>query len=78
MNFTAATGGDYQVHCATDHYGGDISSLQTDSINACIDECDSTDGCIDVSWDVESQTCFLKSSLTGAFTQTGVINAVKL
>lgn len=54
-----------------------MGSSSQDSINACIDVCDATTGCIDASWDAD-QTCYLKSSLPNSFTQSGVINARKL
>lgn len=32
-----------------DHQGGDLASVHADSLLACIESCDSTDGCVDVS-----------------------------
>jgi predicted heme/steroid binding protein len=61
--YTATNGGKYTVECGIDYAGGDL--LTVDSITTfqtCMDACDATTGCIDVSWVTGS--CYLKNELT--------------
>lgn len=62
--YTAKNGGSYMIMCSTDYFGGDLSSLQTSNFEACMDTCDSTKGCIDVSY--SSGTCYMKNQLNTA------------
>lgn len=62
--YTAKNGGSYTIICSTDYFGGDLSSLQTSTFEACMDACDSTKGCIDVSY--SSGTCYMKNQLNTA------------
>lgn len=73
---TASNGGNYQVLCSQDTYGGDISGAVSPSLSACLNTCDQTTGCIDVSY--TGGNCWLKSSLSGFYTNTNVISGKKL
>ncbi|KAJ8111750.1 hypothetical protein OPT61_g5729 [Boeremia exigua] len=68
--YTGKNGGSYTIVCGTDYFGGDLSSLQTSTFEACMDACDSTKGCIDVSY--TSGTCYMKNQLTTASTASWV------
>lgn len=62
----------FQIYCSTDFYGGDMSSQATDTLEACIDLCASTSGCIDISY---NGICYLKNTLTAAQSNANVIGA---
>lgn len=69
-NYKAKSGGSYTVECGVDYWGGDLSSLQTSTFEACMDACDAATGCIDVSY--SSGTCYMKSVLNTASTASWV------
>ncbi|TLD20146.1 hypothetical protein E2P81_ATG09216 [Venturia nashicola] len=73
--YQASNGGTYQILCSLDSYGGDISGAPSPSLSACMDTCDKTTGCIDISY--TSGTCWLKSSLSNFYANTNVISAKK-
>lgn len=73
--YTAKNGGSYTVKCGVDYWGGDLSSVQTATFEACMDACDATSGCIDVSY--SSGTCYMKSVLNTASTASWVWTGVK-
>ncbi|KAJ8116343.1 hypothetical protein OPT61_g2196 [Boeremia exigua] len=62
--YAAKSGGSYTVECGVDYWGGDLSSVQTATFEACMDACDATTGCIDVSF--SSGTCYMKNTLNSA------------
>lgn len=78
--YVAANGGSYTIHCQTDHYGGDIGSSAATSFSDCVNTCDTTSGCIDVSYLGGSGTnCWLKGSpLAAGYTNANVATAQKL
>ena len=65
----------YTIHCDADYFGGDLSSTNTDTFADCISACETTEGCIDVSYVYGS--CYLKSELTTLSCTTGVWTAVQ-
>ncbi|KAJ9622425.1 hypothetical protein H2203_006645 [Taxawa tesnikishii (nom. ined.)] len=71
----AANGGTYNIGCGIDYAGGDMSSMQTSSFSACIDACDSTSGCVDVSY--VAPVCYLKSALNPGVAISYVWSATK-
>ncbi|QDS77917.1 hypothetical protein FKW77_000958 [Venturia effusa] len=73
---TASNGGNYQVLCSQDSYGGDISGAASSSLAACLNTCDQTTGCIDVSY--TGGNCWLKSSISGFYANTNVISGKKV
>lgn len=38
----------YLILCATDYYGGDLSSTTTTTLEGCVAACDALSGCLDV------------------------------
>jgi predicted heme/steroid binding protein len=63
--YTAKNGGKYQVECGIDYAGGDLLTVDSmTTFQTCMDACDATTGCIDVSWVTGS--CYLKNELTTA------------
>jgi hypothetical protein len=75
--FTATNGDTYTVECGIDHSGGDLPGGGTyvDSLDACINLCSSTTGCVDVSWVSGSPqgACYLKGSVGTANPNSGVL-----
>ncbi|KAE9988915.1 hypothetical protein EG328_005625 [Venturia inaequalis] len=77
--YKATNGGSYTIRCQTDHYGGDIGSRTTTSLSDCVDACDTTTGCIDISFVSGSPNCWLKGSpLTAAYANANVVTAEKV
>lgn len=73
---TASNGGNYQVMCAQDSFGGDISGAASPSLAACLNTCDQTTGCVDVSY--TGGNCWLKSSLNTFYSNSAVISGKKV
>ncbi|KAJ9630987.1 hypothetical protein H2203_001515 [Taxawa tesnikishii (nom. ined.)] len=59
--YTSSAGTSYTILCGTDYGGGDLASGQASSFEDCINQCDSTTGCIDVSY--VAPMCYMKSTL---------------
>ncbi|RMY67353.1 hypothetical protein D0863_07849 [Hortaea werneckii] len=57
----------------SDHQGGDLASVHADSLLACIEFCDSTNGCVDVS--LSGSACYMKSVLGRALSAPGLSGA---
>lgn len=74
--YTAASGDSFVISCATDYYGGDLSSLWTNTFQDCIDACDKTSGCTSVS--SHGNYCYLKNGQTSASSNSAVSAAKKL
>ncbi|KAF2717964.1 FMN-linked oxidoreductase [Polychaeton citri CBS 116435] len=68
-------GKQFLIECGIDHVGGDLKSQSVSSFTACINLCDSTAGCVDVS--LSGSACYLKKSL-GAAKAAGGIQGAKL
>lgn len=66
--------GIFAIRCGTDYYGGNLDLVQTDNLYDCIQTCQNTTSCIDVSYD--GANCYLKDSISSADqnpnVQTGV------
>ena len=62
--YTAANGGKYVVECGIDYLGADLSAIDAPTFAACMDACDGTDGCVDVSY--VWGRCYMKSSATSS------------
>ncbi|KAL2128664.1 hypothetical protein VTI74DRAFT_8853 [Chaetomium olivicolor] len=71
--YTAPSGATYQILCATDYAGSDISATTTSTFAGCIDACDSTAGCVDVSY--VGQSCYLKKKADTALQRDWVWTA---
>lgn len=63
----------FQVICGMDYYGGDLSSLQTNSFEGCLDACGANAQCVSIAYG--GTTCYLKNELTTALPNTGVWSA---
>lgn len=63
----------FQVICGMDYYGGDLSSLQTDSFDGCLQACSANPQCVSIAYG--GTTCYLKSELTTAIPSTSVSSA---
>lgn len=59
--YIAKSGGLYTVECGVDYAGGDLKSIDSTTFQSCMDTCDTTTGCIDVSW--VWGTCYMKNVL---------------
>ncbi|KAH6629129.1 hypothetical protein C7974DRAFT_181793 [Boeremia exigua] len=62
--YTAVNGGKYIVECGVDYFGNDLTAVDSSSFAACMDACDATDGCVDVSY--VWGRCYLKASVTSS------------
>lgn len=59
-SYVAAKGGSFIVECGVDYGGNDLDAVDSTSFTACMDTCDNTDGCVDVSY--VWGRCYMKSS----------------
>ncbi|KAF2443067.1 hypothetical protein P171DRAFT_433411 [Karstenula rhodostoma CBS 690.94] len=77
--YTSSCGAQYIIECSTDRYGGDLPNgfSTQNSFAACIDDCDTTAGCITVSW-VISGGCYKKGSTSAIRTDDNVWGALQL
>ncbi|KAK6435340.1 hypothetical protein LTR95_008475 [Oleoguttula sp. CCFEE 5521] len=71
--YTGVTGQRWLVECDVDHQGGDLNVLQVATFQGCIDACDKTASCVDVSQ--SGTTCYLKSVLGPAGNAAGIWGA---
>lgn len=69
----------FEISCRVDYYGGDLSNSWLPSFAACIDDCDKTEGCVDVSFvgDDNGGQCYRKSSI-GALTEKADVVSLSL
>lgn len=74
--YTAASGADFQILCGIDYAGTDMAARQTSTFAGCIEACDSTPGCIDVSY--AGDHCYLKNRVTDAHQRDWVWTAKKV
>lgn len=58
----------YVLSCATDYYGGDLTSMSTDSLQTCAKACTDNSQCVAASYvgGKGAGTCYLKSTNNGA------------
>lgn len=62
--YTAVNGGKFIVECGIDYFGNDMSAVDSPNFAACMDACDGTDGCVDVSY--VWGRCYMKGSVTSS------------
>lgn len=80
--YTAKDGATWKVECGVDRYGSDMGLAWSDDLQSCIDTCNTTPGCVDVSY--RSGTggagpCYLKNrSDQEARTDSGVWGARRI
>ncbi|KAH7409849.1 hypothetical protein DE146DRAFT_604931, partial [Phaeosphaeria sp. MPI-PUGE-AT-0046c] len=68
----------YRVECYADRQGtklAGVTSPTTNDLNGCIAACDSNQGCVDVSWNVASGLCTLKSTIGSIVQNSNVYGA---
>ncbi|KAL1651838.1 hypothetical protein SLS61_005209 [Didymella pomorum] len=73
--FTAKNG-DWEIVCGKDYAGGDMGASSPGSFEECIKDCDSTPGCIDVSF-AWPNSCYKKNKLTIALDNNSIWTARK-
>lgn len=62
--YTTPPGIPYDILCYVDHPGNDLASHSgLATFEECIDLCDATRGCVDVSWFAPDGTCWMKRSV---------------
>jgi hypothetical protein len=60
--FTSTSGREYSIICGKEYPGGDLQGVVAESFEACVNACDATEGCIDVSY--VPGYCYMKSILS--------------
>ncbi|KAF9700726.1 hypothetical protein EKO04_001397 [Ascochyta lentis] len=75
QTFTAKNA-EWEVLCGKDYAGGDMSASSAASFEECINDCDTTQGCVDVSF-VWPNSCYKKNKLTTAVDNGSVWTARK-
>lgn len=77
--FTNTNGVLYTIECGSDHNGGDLVRLDGKTFTDCSLTCDKTDKCIAYAWVGGNGpgSCYLKSSITGRESNSGVDYAYK-
>ncbi|OCK78534.1 hypothetical protein K432DRAFT_356620 [Lepidopterella palustris CBS 459.81] len=74
--YTSTAGVVYDIYCGIDYYGGDLASATVADFASCLDACDATDGCIDVSFNPPAY-CYMKSQFSTPSADSNVWTAVK-
>ncbi|KAF1965445.1 hypothetical protein BU23DRAFT_25044 [Bimuria novae-zelandiae CBS 107.79] len=86
--YVSSCGAQYVIECAVDRYGADLPNgfSYESSLADCINDCDKTAGCVDVSW-IVTGSCYKKGSIApirknqdifGARQISGCTNSPKL
>jgi len=70
-NTTTATS--FQIECGTDFTAGDMHMIYTNTIEDCINACDTTPGCVGVSR--SGNACYLKNDVSQPFNSSSVTSA---
>lgn len=74
--FTYTSSGiSYDVLCGKDYYGGDMRTTQTATFGLCLDQCNAESACLSVAF--RDGTCYLKSTVTSAVSDSNVWSAKK-
>nr|POE77657.1 wsc domain-containing protein [Quercus suber] len=72
--YTAPTNNQsFLIECGIDHPGGDMGVVQVSNFTQCVNACDTTTGCVDVS--LSGVACYLKSSLVAAKSAPAILGA---
>jgi hypothetical protein len=76
--FIAKSGATYIIECGIDYAGGDLKSVNIASnrIADCINACDATEGCIDIS--MSGTACYMKQKLNKPLVNKGIRGARKI
>lgn len=73
--YTASSGRQYTIECGADH-PGNMRVVYARTMESCVSACDSTDGCVAVSWVRRFGACYMKSSVLPATSNNRVWGAV--
>jgi len=76
--FIAKSGATFLIECSVDYAGGDLKAVNIASnrIADCINACDATEGCIDIS--MSGTACYMKKMLGKPTTNKGIRGARKI
>ncbi|KAG9749761.1 hypothetical protein KCU59_g3270, partial [Aureobasidium melanogenum] len=76
--FVAKSGATFVVECGIDYAGGDLKSVNIASnrIGDCINACDATEGCINIS--MSGTACYMKKKLLKPLVNKGIRGARKI
>jgi len=72
--FTAKSGAQFIIQCGVDYYGGDMGSTYVNNFADCLEDCDSTSGCVDVA--LHENYCYMKDSVTNPQQNSDVWGAI--
>lgn len=61
--FVTAQNKQYEILCGVDYEAGDMSMATVMTFEGCLDICDSTEGCIDITF--VGKSCYLKNKIVG-------------
>lgn len=75
--YTSAAGSLFDVTCGTDYFGGDLSSIAGVTFQQCVEQCDTTTGCVDVAFVEGGGNCYMKNQLTPPISNPNVWSARK-
>ncbi|KAF2804413.1 uncharacterized protein BDZ99DRAFT_575409 [Mytilinidion resinicola] len=77
-DYTATDGTVYTIECSVDRYGNDIPMTWESSFGDCIESCETTDGCVDVSYISGTPgPCYLKNTVGAGSSDSSVWGAIK-
>ncbi|KAL1794350.1 hypothetical protein ACET3X_007771 [Alternaria dauci] len=79
--FVTSCGASYAVECSADRYGNDLPNglVYTDTYEQCLQACDKTAGCVNVSWVIgKPGACYMKGSIGAIRDNVNIIGARKL
>jgi hypothetical protein len=73
--YIAQSGDLYQIICGLDYGGNDMFATEVENFEACIEQCNTQSGCVDVSY--VYGTCYLKNSLSNSPAALGYVWTAK-
>ncbi|KAK7713191.1 SERTA domain-containing protein 3 [Botryosphaeria dothidea] len=75
-SFTTSNGAILKIECTTDHCGRDYESRKVVSYENCLEMCSKNSPCKAVSFDLNTNICYLKSSVSKGSEDSGVWSAI--
>ncbi|KAI4667145.1 uncharacterized protein J4E79_001829 [Alternaria viburni] len=78
---TTSCGAVYAVECSSDRFGNDLENglVYTDTYEQCLQACDNTTGCVNVSWVIgKPGACYMKGSIGDVRVNSNIIGGRKL
>ncbi|EME43548.1 hypothetical protein DOTSEDRAFT_25475 [Dothistroma septosporum NZE10] len=64
VSYVASNGRAYQINCATDYAGYDLASSTQLDLYSCVNSCGPVAGCIGVTYQFTTSTCYYKSAIS--------------